>query len=225
MGPLKIVHHRLPALAALAVLWAGACLSGCATGTSVHASGYVSPGKGMPSTGAVYIETAADAPNPLLSDLISAKSGQLLTGRGYRVVDTAAAADLVLRAEYAMSARSVMISRPSSNGFSPVQQVVVTGSGETVAVMSGNDAVTYVPETYTVYDSKLSLKFCSAADRTSVYWVGEAVAEGNEPDPRQTLDALVASAFKYFGQDTGRSRQLDVRADDPDVRRLSGSGV
>lgn len=222
MGLPSIVRHRpLALLVAVPALWAGLGLSGCATGTSVQASGYVSPSRSVPAAGSVYVETASDAPNPLLSDLISAKAGQLLAGRGYGVAASATEAELVLRAEHAMSARSVMISRPSG-GFSPVQQVVVTGSGDAVAVMSGNDAVTYVPETYTVYDSKLSLKLSSAADRSLVYWVGEAVAEGNDPDPRQTLDALIASAFKYFGQDTGRSKQLDVRSDDPDVKRLGG---
>ncbi|MCG3176624.1 MAG: hypothetical protein MOGMAGMI_01582 [Candidatus Omnitrophica bacterium] len=207
---------------ALSLAVAALALGGCATGTPVRASGYVSPGASVPGSGRVHIEAQADAPNPLVTDLVRDKAAQLMTVRGYQPVPDAAGADLVLETLYAMSARSVLISRPSATTFSPVQQVVVTGSGDTVAVMSGNDAVTYIPETYTVYDAKLTVRLYAAADRTRALWVGEATAEGSEPDARQTLDELVASALKYLGQDTGRSKELDVRRDDPDVRRLRG---
>lgn len=219
------VRPEAYALLAVPALWALLCLCGCATGTGVSVSGYLSPSHSLPSGGAVVVETAADAPNPLLSELIGTKSGQLLVDRGYRIASSAAEADLALRAEYAMSARSVMISRPSTIGYGPAHHVVVTGTGEAVAVPTGHEAVIYTSDTHTVYDCKLSLRLSSAVDRSKVCWVGEAVTESEDPDPRQTLDALITAAFRYFGQDTGRSKQLEIRADDPDVKRLSGSVV
>jgi hypothetical protein len=64
-----------------------------------------------------------------------------------------------------------------------------------------------VPEQYTLYERKLSIQVTAAQPFTKdkkpeQVWQVSAISAGETGNLRETVDFLLASAFKYFGQNT-----------------------
>lgn len=164
--------------------------------------------------GASFSIAATQSPNhnKMLSKEINRKIANILMANDYIVVDSGEA-DYYLSFTYGMESsvetRNVTAYVP---GTTQVTQGFMHGYGGG-AVYQEQTATpgtfVSVPEEYVLYTRKLNIHvytsnpFTKNKDREEV-WQASAVSNGESGDLRETMDYLLASAFKHFGENTGK---------------------
>lgn len=83
----------------------------------------------------------------------------------------------------------------------------------------------YMEEPYTIYTGKLRVSVTrnagsGGAEENNMLWVGESLAETYDPDMRGLINYLLAASFRYFMQDTGKSRSVSLDDDQTVVKSL-----
>lgn len=150
--------------------------------------------------------------NKMLSKEISRKIANILIANDYTVVDSGKA-DYYLTFSYGMDSsietRNVTAYVP---GTTQVTQGFMHGyNGGAVYQEQTATPGTFVsvPEEYVLYERKLTIHvytsnpFTKNKDREEV-WQASAISTGETGDLRETMDYLLASAFKHFGENTGK---------------------
>jgi len=206
--------------------FAAVATAGCATRYHVTTSGYLDAAKpaGIPAGASFSLVPNNDVPNPLFDDEVRAKIERALAARGHRI-EPAFSADFLVRYRTDNTGNRILTTRPERMyGPSVVQRVYVSGSNQAYNVVTQTDAIYNVPETLTVYTSRLFLEVVprGAAEGTRPVWVGDSITESANPDLREVIDYLIAATFKYFGQNTGRNKEVTLGPKDPSLVPLQG---
>lgn len=200
---------------------AAVCLAaGCATTYRVRTNGYLDHGAvSIPAGTTFAVLTNPSAPNPIFDEDVRMKIERRLAAQGYKIVPSEEAAYFLIY-QYDISSRTETETYPDfRTGPAVAQRVYVSGSNKTYTIVSPSFTyATYSSRTRTVHVSRLFLKVLTGDgvrdQKEKAIWVGETVNESGMADLRESIDYLLAASFKYFGQDTGRSREVLLKPED-----------
>ena len=209
----------------LFLLFVLTCLaSGCAARevlTDAYLSDSFGPAK-IPGGASFAVLPNEKVPNPILDGRLRGDIEKLLKHAGYSV-DSPDRAHYLVRYAYDMEGMAVSNFRrlpPYSHAFH------VHGTRYfDPHLAAGLGFGTYVEETSTRYIAKLRITVLIGKDyhekgEENVIWVGQTYAESLNPDLREMLDDLLAATFRYFGQDTGKVREVTIHPGDSYLKVL-----
>lgn len=150
--------------------------------------------------------------NKMLSKEISRKIANILMANDYTVVDEGPA-EYELSFSYGMDSsietRETLAYVPGTTQVTHGVALGTRGSALYQEQTSTPGAFVSVPEEYVLYERRLTIhvhaknEFTKDKKREEV-WQASAVSKGETGDLRETIDYLIASAFKHFGENTGR---------------------
>lgn len=162
--------------------------------------------------GASFSITAGKGPhhNTMLSKEISRKIAHILIANDYTVVDEGPA-DYELFFNYGMESsiqtRETLAYVPGTTQVTHGVALGTCGPALYQEQTSTPGAFVTVPEQYTLYERTLNInvytaqKFTKNKKREKV-WQISTISTGETGDLRETIDYLLASAFKHFGENT-----------------------
>ncbi|HNV86517.1 MAG TPA: DUF4136 domain-containing protein [Candidatus Omnitrophota bacterium] len=185
----------------------------------------------IPAQASFAVLTNPKVFNSVLDAEIAAKIEKMLRIKGYRV-SPQESADFIVRYTYGIKGHDVTtVSFPDDYPFE--NPCVVRGfygyGGYDPFISPDLGWVTEASETYKIYTSKLLIKIKDekhypANDPRSVIWIGESYIDTYRRDLRSSVDYLLAAMFQYFGADTGQSREIRIKPENPLLKELqSGS--
>jgi len=204
-------------------------IQGCSLSYIVRVDGFldtVKPIKIEPGA-AVYVVEDREAKNPLLDREVAGKIDNMLKLKGYRVVSEFDNPAYYILYGYGIGhEKTVTRTMPL---YTPGQTATVTKtgpSGTSYSTIQLPGSTTYVPYTATVTDKWFSLKVVDGKDyrnegKNTVIWIGEAATTGESSDLRDMLNYLITGIFYYFGENTGREVNVNIREDDPVLKNIS----
>jgi len=210
---------------------AAAGLAGCAPSYRVHINTYSELGAPLDQATTIYVAVDPNAQNPILRKQVVSKIRDLLTGDGYRPVDTPRAALYTLTFEMGTNSERVLDYMPIGGPFGSYGYGGPRGRGFGM----GFGYSTYVPYIDTVYTHWLRMKLYSTkdapqkpeggeattpAERRTV-WLGEALLGTESPEFRTAINYLLAGCIQYLGIDTEKWVTLTIQEDDPRIEGIS----
>jgi hypothetical protein len=214
-------------IAAVASIWLGFGLSGCAaTSYDIKVNGYTDPS--IPQQilfgGSFFVIENKDAKNPLLEKEVQGKINKLLEKHGYQLAPYDRA-DYYLFFTYGIGQeRSTTVVMPDygwgfgvGSGF-PCYRNSYFFVGPFISYYP------YYPETY--YDRFLLInvvdgKYYREKGEFRTLWVGEARSTGTSSDLRIVLNYLLLADFKEFGKNTQKAIGVEIPREAPDIYGIS----
>ncbi|MFZ2448620.1 MAG: DUF4136 domain-containing protein [Syntrophobacteraceae bacterium] len=184
-------------------------LSGCSS-VRMSVTGYRNQTGALSPGQSVYVATNPGAENPLLEREVAQKISSALQAKGYRLASLEEA-DLILAFGY-------------GRGLGKVDSVTFGGGIEIIPITNPYTGVIEYKniekpghtEVYQNYMRSLSIKVLDAGKlrlgKQEPIWTCDVVSEGRSNDLRSTLNYLIAGAFQYFGQDTGKAVKIKMDA-------------
>ena len=204
-------------------------LNGCATSYYVQTNAYLDrsfQNSQLPAGAAFTVLSNQNAPNPIFDNEVKTKIETLLLSKGYRLASEGQS-QYFITFNYDVSGKTKTETRPDFVTRPELtHRVYVSGSNTYYDLISpGYSYVTYISETFTVYNARVFVKVLDAAslkknDQERVAWVGDTINESQNPDLRESIDYLLVATFKFFGQDTGKNKEVVLSQDDKEVARL-----
>lgn len=221
---LHITRFLVPYALAFLLFWAGGCAQ-----TDVAVSTYLADTLPFPERAGTRVAVVTDAPAtvPLLRRELQRKLEYLLQERGFQKAP-------VTTADYVLAARAtidqgheVLDSYDVHRSFPQHTTSMYLHHGRRVYVRRYHP--TYVERryyTYTQYTKALELTLFDQAryqalaprDRDdAIVWQAGVVATDREDDLRAAVDFLLVGTFKYFGGDTGGTKNVTLSERDARV--------
>jgi hypothetical protein len=198
-------------------------LSGCATTHAVVTNAYLKTDASaklpIAQSSTFTVQGNTDAPNPLFDEEVRKKIECILVQKGYRLA-SGTDSDFTVRYNYDVSARTETTSQSQWTTVPTVQTYYVKGSAYS-SILQSQAYATYIPETHTIYLSRLFVKVYQTASSgpsaEQVVWVGDTFYENDDPDLRTVIDYLIVATFAYFNQNTGKNVTVALPEKSPDV--------
>jgi hypothetical protein len=186
------------------ILGALLMLTGCTETYTVYVNGFAKVTAPSPANIPIYVVSDSNSVNPIFDEEIKNKISKYLSSQGY-VIQNNPAVDYHLTFQM---------------GILPLLETdyryMNTGAfGGRHHFHGGFDY--YTPYIETVWNQWLRVKLYH--DDT-VIWVGEAATSRHYGDMRSTVDYLIVGALKFFGQDTGSQKALEISAKDPGIAAI-----
>jgi hypothetical protein len=196
---------------------------GCASGQKVVVNGYAEPEADRriaPGT-AVAVMQDEDAENPVLEKEIARKLEKLLKEKDYSLVSREDAEILVdysydkaLSAPAGTAGPRVSVGMGGSTGGG-----IFTGGG--VSVPMGGGRAERVNRYRLVLQAIEAKNYRRSAVR-NVLWSGDAELEARTVGLRSAMDYLLAALVPRFGEDTGKTLEVEIKEGDPEVQTIRG---
>jgi hypothetical protein len=204
----------------LLLLILAACGAGCTRTYTVHVNTFSEIKEPLSRTTPIFVSIDPNSRNPILADVMAAKTRALLEERGYTPAEKAEGAGYVLTFRAGIDSTRVLdympIYRPYGGFYGFYGGYHHFGYGYS----------TYVPYVETVYAHWLEMRLFSRGpdvkDRTRPVWIGEAMVGRSDAELRASVNYLLIGLFEYFGADTRRWVSMRFKADDPRVEGLAG---
>jgi len=203
----------------LLLLLVGACGAGCTPTYTVHVNTFSEIKEPVSQTTPIYVSVDPNSRNPILADVIAAKTRALLEERGYTPAEKAEGAGYVLTFRAGIDSSRVL-------DYMPVYRPYGGFHGFYGGYRHfGYGYSTYVPYVETVYAHWLEMRLFTQSpnvpDKTRPIWIGEAVVGRGDAELRESVNYLLIGLFPYFGGDTQRWVSLKLKKDDPRIEGLA----
>ena len=203
----------------LLLLIVAACGAGCTRTYTVHVNTFSEIKEPLSRTTPIFVSIDPNSRNPILADVMAAKTRALLEERGYTPAEKAEGAGYVLTFRAGIDSTRVLdympIYRPYGGFYGFYGGYHHFGYGYS----------TYIPYVETVYAHWLEMRLFShdpdVKDRTRPLWIGEAMVGRGDAELRASVNYLLIGLFEYFGADTRRWISIRFKADDPRVEGLA----
>ncbi|HOV90051.1 MAG TPA: hypothetical protein PKW07_04985 [Syntrophorhabdaceae bacterium] len=220
----KIKNYFIKILLALIVLFT----QGCATYYTVKVNSYIDPSKPLaisPGT-TLHIVEDANTKNPLLEKEFIGKLSNMLRLKGFDLTGYDKAKYFMLYGYGIGHERTITSTMPL---YTPGQTATVTRTGPkgtSYSTIYIPDTTKYVPTTITVTDKWLSLKLVDGEDyrkegKNTILWLGESSITGEDDDIRYLLNYLIAGLYRFFGENTGKTLNINIRENDLIVKDIA----
>ena len=222
---MKINNFHGSLVLALALVLA----SGCAANYQVVTNAYLDRSSAntglLPAGKSYFVASNPNVPNSIFDNEVRSKIENLLVSKGYRLAP-AEEANFTLKFKYDITVAVETDYRPQFVTTEPVvQHVYVRSSNKYYQIVTPSYTyVTHVPMTEKVYTARLFVSVLNSevlrtGEERSV-WIGDTINVSRNPDLRDSIDYLLVGTFKYFGQDTGKNKEVTLPQYDTDVARL-----
>jgi len=202
--------------AAVPIVVGASIVAGCTPSYRVHVNTFAEPNHPVNQGAAVYVVPEPNSANPILRRQVEAKVRELLSGHGYRPVDTPDTADYLLTFHMGIHSNEVM-------GYAPVYRPYGGFYGGYFGHW-GLGYATYLPYYDTIYVHWLRVKLYTkdggALNEANVVWFGEAQTGTDDPELRQAVNYLLVALMDYFGTDTRRWVAVTLKRNDPRVQGI-----
>ncbi len=193
--------------------------AGCTSTYTVHVNTFSEIKDPLSQTTPIYVSIDPNSRNPILADVIAAKTRALLEERGFTPTDKAEGAGYRLTVRAGIDSTRVLdympVYRPYGGFYGFYGGYHHFGYGYS----------TYVPYIETVYAHWLEMRLYAqgpnAKDRTRPVWIGEAVVGRSDAELRESVNYLLIGLLDYFGADTQRWVSIRLKRDDPRVEGLA----
>lgn len=203
----------------LLLLAVAACGAGCARTYTVHVNTFSEIKEPLSQTTPIFVAIDPNSRNPILADVIAAKTRALLQEHGYTPAEKAEGAGYVLTFRAGIDSTRVLdympVYRPYGGFYGFYGGYHHFGYGYS----------TYVPYIETVYAHWLEMRLFTPGpkvkDRTRPVWIGEAVVGRSDAELRESVNYLLIGLLDYFGADTQRWVSIRLKRDDPRVEALA----
>ena len=199
--------------AVIPIVVAAAIVAGCTPSYRVHVNTFSEPNQPVREGASVFLVADANTGNPILRRQVEAKIRELLSGHGYKPVETADAADYLLTLNMGIHSNEVM-------GYAPVYRPYGGFYGGYFGHW-GLGYTTYMPYFDTIYVHWIRLtlytKDGGVLNEAHVIWLGEAQVGTDDPELRQAVNYLLIGLMDYFGTDTRKWVSETLKRDDPRV--------
>ncbi len=203
----------------LLLLVVAACGAGCTPTYTVHVNTFSEIKEPLSQTTPIYVSVDPNSRNPILADVIAAKTRALLEERGYTLTEKAEGAGYRLTFRAGIDSTKVLdyapVYRPYGGFYGFYGGYHHFGYGYS----------TYVPYIETVYAHWLEMRLYSQGpnvkDKTRPIWIGEAVVGRGDAELRDSVNYLLLGLLDYFGADTQRWVSIRLKRDDPRVEGLA----
>ncbi len=204
----------------LLLLIVAACSAGCTPTYTVHVNTFSEIKDPLSRTTPIYVSVDPNSRNPILADVIAAKTRALLQEHGYTPAEKAEGAGYVLTFRAGIDSTRVMDYMPVARPFGGFYGAYGGGFHH-----FGYGYSTYVPYIETVYahwmEMRLFTQGPSVKGRTRPVWIGEAVVGRSDAELRASVNYLLIGLFEYFGADTERWVSLRLKENDPRIEGLA----
>jgi hypothetical protein len=178
----------------------------------------------------IYVAVDPNSQNPILRRQIASKIRDLLSGDGYRPVESAQAAAYTLTFEMGIDSERVVDYMAVSGPFGGYY-----GGHRGRGFGMGFGYSTYVPYVDTVYTHWLRMRLYATKDTTpnteagepvrpadrQTVWLGEALVGTESPEFREAVNYLLVGCVQYLGVDTEEWVSLTIKNDDPRIRGIT----
>ena len=222
---ISYIKYHIKVMLLLAVF----ILQGCALSYVVKVDGFLDPvaPSNIKVGTTIHIVEDKEAKNPLFDKEVIVKFDNMLKQKGFRVVSEFDNPTHYMLYGYGIGhertiTRTMSVYKPGGTAT-----VTKTGrTGTTYSTIQFPGTTTYVPYTSTVTDKWLSLKVYDGEDyrkseKNTVIWIGEASVTNESSDLRDIMNYLIAGISFYFGENTGREINVNIREDDPVLKSMA----
>jgi hypothetical protein len=204
----------------LMLLIVAACAAGCAPAYTVHINTFSEIKEPLSQTAPIYVSSDPNSRNPILADVMAAKTRTLLREHGYTVAEKAGGAGYVLTFRAGIDSTRVTDYMPVSRPFGGFYGRFGSGFRG-----MGYGYTTYVPYLETVYVHWLEMRLYrqgeNVKDKPRPIWIAEAVVGRSDAELRESINYLLVGLTEYFGADTRRWVTTTFKENDPRIQGLA----
>jgi hypothetical protein len=173
----------------------------------------------LSQTTPIFVSIDPNSRNPILADVIAAKTRALLQEHGYTPSEKAEGAGYVLTFRAGTDSTRVLdympVYRPYGGFYGFYGGYHHFGYGYS----------TYVPYIETIYahwmEMRLFTQGPNVKDKTRLVWIGEAVVGRSDVELRASINYLLLGLLDHFGADTQRWVSIRLKENDPRVEGLA----
>jgi hypothetical protein len=206
----------------LLLVLGAACGAGCTPTYTVHVNTFSEIKEPLSRTTPIYVSIDPNSRNPILADVIAAKTRALLEERGYTPTGKAEGAGYALTFRAGVNPTTVLDYAPVYRPYGGFYGFYGFYGGY---YPFGYGYTAYVPYIETVYTHWLEMRLFTqepnVKDKTRPIWIGEAVVGRSNADLRDSVNYLLIGLLDYFGMDTQRWVSIRLKQNDPRVEGLA----
>jgi hypothetical protein len=210
----------------LLLLIVAACGAGCTPIYTVHVNTFSEIKEPLSQTTPIFVSTDPNSRNPILADVIAAKTRALLEEHGYTPAEKAEGAGYVLTFRAGVYPTTVLdympVYGPYGGFYGPYGGFYGFYGGY---YPFGYGYTGYVPYIETIYTHWMEMRLFAQGpnvkSRPRPIWIGEAVVGRSSADLRNSVNYLLIGLFDYFGADTRRWVSTRLKKSDPRVEALA----
>ncbi|HPU30881.1 MAG TPA: hypothetical protein PLM71_11290 [Syntrophorhabdaceae bacterium] len=202
-------------------------LQGCGVSYNVKVDGFTDPIKQFHiSPGStIYVIEDKNTKNPLLEKEVVTKINIMLKLKGYNTEELTNPKYYLLYGYGIGHERTITSTMPV---YTPGKTATVTKtgpSGTSYSTIQIPSTTTYVPYSMTITDKWLSIKVVDGDDyrasgKDNVIWIGEASVTEENRDIRSTINYLIAAMYYFFGENTGKTVNINIKENNPVLKTL-----
>jgi hypothetical protein len=206
----------------LLLLIVAAGSAGCTPTYIVQVNTFSEIKEPLSQTTPIFVSIDPNSRNPILANVIAAKTRALLEEHGYTATETPAGAGYALTFRAGVHPTTVLDYMPVYPPYGGFYGFYGFYGGY---YPFGYGYAAYVPYLETVYSHWMEMRLFTqgpnAKGRPRPTWIGEAVVGRSSADLRNSVNYLLIGLVDYFGADTHRWVSIRLKKNDPRVEWLA----